>query len=155
MSNTRVPWQRRVAAMIAVPLVAGAAVVGVATGASAAASDCPNGKACGWANAGYVSGAFGTGGKNYISFYYSQSNLANVNYEGTSDRANDNISSIYNNGNSQWVYFYQDAYGRGARVSLGLKRGDADLNNDVGNVPIRFNDRISSGYFDAYRPAGS
>lgn len=124
-------FTRTIAAAAIVVGVSGAALLAAAP-ANAAASDCPSGAACAWITSNF--------GGTELGFKQSISNYDDYGY-------NDNISSVYNNGNVSTVRFYKDAGYKGASFALAIKTGDGNLNNDAGLAPTGFNDEISSGRF--------
>ncbi|MDM7888108.1 peptidase inhibitor family I36 protein [Curtobacterium sp. RHCJP20] len=124
-------FTRTISAAAIVVGIAGAGVM-MAAPANAAASDCPSGAACAWITSNFAGTELGfqQSIKDYTPYGY-----------------NDNISSVYNNGNASTVRFYKDANYKGQSFALAIKTGDGNLNNDDGLAPTGFNDKISSGRF--------
>ena len=134
--------KRTLAAVVVAGGIAALSLVSAAP-ASAAASDCPSGYSCHWADANYVTQgnggwrvAFESFASNFQVFYYgSYSGQAGVG-------ANDSASSIYNNGNSCTSGYYRDAgYGTLA-LRTTKKTGWSNLSVSGG-----YNDDLSSGQF--------
>jgi hypothetical protein len=98
-------------------------MVGLPT-ANAALSSCPRGYACGWADDWYNG--------EVLSFSDSRSNFNNM---------NNRISSIYNNGNYQYVRWYVDVN------FVGFNLGQPMGSQIAGLQPWGFNNSFSSGRF--------
>jgi len=121
----------------------GAAAVLVAAPANASSSDCPLGYSCVWKDAGYVTSGVGA---NYWGFklYYTDFSGTAAKYKNTSTQANDNASSVYNNGNQSSVTYYRDANKGGWSIFRAKQTGYENLNT------VSANDALSSGYFAGY-----
>lgn len=123
-----------------------AATVGVTAVASAAPAGCASGYACFWEDHSYL-----TDGSPYneVRFYMYYTDFNYLNYTTNKD-AHDNVSSLYNNGNSQSIYVYKNENFGGQAFGLSKKVGDNDLSNSSGGAPGGFNDSIDSGCFTGW-----
>ena len=133
----RMRFRRAIAASLAAAGIAAAGLVGVAQPAQAASSDCGSGYACAWSGYDYGN----DGWIDWKIWRYC------IRYFGAS--FNDQASSFYNNGNSQVAYLYPDLNGGGIPISRPIKSGYPNLGT------VNFNDKASSGYFDAYKNYGA
>jgi hypothetical protein len=130
------------AALVAATLL-GAAPAYAGTG------NCPSGSACVWKDTNYKTAGSDTNYKSfgqYIWGYYQYS------WGSGAGNINDNVTSLYNNGNLDSTRWYQDILGGGPYFSLAKKTGDGSLANAAGNAPSGWNDRISSSYFASFYP---
>jgi hypothetical protein len=131
-----------VAAALAAATLLGAAPAYAGTG------DCPSGRACVWKDTNYKTAGSDTKHKSfsqYIEDYrqYSWSGQGGI---------NDNVTSLYNNGNLESTRWYQDIWGVGAYFTLTKKHGDGDLSNTSGYGGSGHNDWISSSFFESFYP---
>lgn len=139
---------RILAAVAAAAVVAGLGLVSAAP-AHAAAGDCPSGRACVWKDTSYKTSGSGT---NYISFGQYIWGYYQYNWSGGAGNANDNITSLYNNGNTESTRWYRDILGGGPFFTLGVRVGDHNLADSSGAGGSGHNDWISSGYFTSFYP---
>ncbi|MFC7489013.1 peptidase inhibitor family I36 protein [Knoellia sp. CPCC 206453] len=128
----------------AITRVAATAVIatGVSMGGAAIASaaPCPAGYMCGWGDRDYLTS--GSQAAN-VKAYECQYDLAFLNYSGTTRRSQDDITSVYNNGNSNNGYYYTAAGYGGTPMLVSRGTGKPELN--VSNSGM--NDKISSFKF--------
>lgn len=112
----------------------------VGAAASANAQNCPSGYMCGWGDRYYLTSGNGYA---YVKAYACRHNLAGITYEGTGRSANDDITSVYNNGVSQNGYYYVDAWYGGSALYIARGTGKDQLNaTDPG-----FDNKITSFKF--------
>ena len=133
--TVRGSWARKMGAL-AVALVAATAGAVISAGPASAAvpGGCPSGSTCLWTAPGYV--ADGTGSPyTYLSFAHCIDNLSNYGYGG-------NVSSAYNNGNTDASYLYKGAYESGSRIKITKGSGYSRL------ATYDFNDNTYSAYFE-------
>ena len=118
----------------AVAITAGVLASGIiaAAPASAAQSDCPSGAACNWIDGSWVG---------FLTPFYQSIN----DYRDYS--MSDKATSVYNNGNLSQVRMYDDINYGGSYVTLAIKTGDGNLQNNVGTIANGWDDRFSSGRF--------
>ncbi|GGL36894.1 peptidase inhibitor family I36 protein [Phycicoccus endophyticus] len=116
---------------------------GTAGGAAAAAAAvCPSGYACGWGDRYYkTSGSTAA----RVKAYECQYSLSFLNYEGTTRNADDDITSVYNNGNHSNATFFTGKWYSGASLKVVRQDGYVALNSSHPNM----NDSISSFKFDS------
>jgi len=128
--------------------------VGTAGAAQADWSDCPIGRACLWADAGYVTNAAGTAQKHlsFLSFQNSYENFGRGVYPYTSLNGNDTGSSATNNGRYSSAQFFYNNLCQGLAFQLdpGNER-DPDFSNGVdthASPPVyNANDNITGAKF--------
>jgi len=128
-----------VTALSAIAVVVGSVVVA----SPASALTCSSGSACSWGDSQYKT-AGGEG--NQVAFRYYIPNYSGWTYNGNGN-ANDSASSVYNNGNTDTVYWYDDSSARTYAFRMATKNGDQNLNDALGTAPAGHNDKLSSGYF--------
>lgn len=134
---------------VLITMVAGLSLFVVAQPAMAI-DGCSSGRACLWEDAGYNTNGNTLGS---YSFQFFDSTFHNNTYAGTSITVADMASSVWNQGNSQTVYFYLHVGCDGPPLFTipPLGNGDGNLNNGTGYAPAGFNDALSSGAFSGYQ----
>lgn len=103
-------------------------------GSAQAAPNCPSGYACAWKDRNYLTAGSST---SRVQFENSIKDLTQ--FAGWDNQ----ITSLYNNGNVNPTYWFTDINYGGSRLKVGLKAGYSELNTQNS----LFNDRISSAYF--------
>ncbi len=135
---------KRLAATATALAIMSGALLSVAP-ANAAAQTCPSGYSCTWGDRYYL-----TSGLTSARFAFYQKHedmgLGSPHYPGTSVLVDNTATSVYNNGNSEWVYYYRYANKGTLLLSMNIKTGYDQLNVQVPGA----NDRISSGYFASF-----
>ena len=116
----------------------------IAQPANAAASHCPLGYACIWQDTMYATNGNGLG---LMKFEFEVRNYAGYNFAGTSVNSNDKASSLFNNGKSSRVIWYEHDEFRGDSILVPKGGQDGNIHDSVGIVTKVFHDRISSGRF--------
>lgn len=113
--------------------------VGIATPASAALSDCQDGRTCVWKDTGYSTGGFGNIQYSFVNGIAKFSNYYwGIGQWGSLDK---NVSSVYNNGNQQRSYLkYGTGFSGTTAANLGIKQGISNLGTH--------SDKSSSGGFE-------
>lgn len=135
--SARKSLARWVGGFAAVAALSIAGTMVVAAPASAATGDCPSGSTCYWKDSNYA-----TGGVGWIYFEYQNGarDFSRYNFDFGNGPVNDNATSVYNNGNSQYSYTYVNSYFNGLLLQLATKTGS-------GNLTGYSNDSASSGGF--------
>jgi hypothetical protein len=128
---------RLAAVAVAASIVFGGSLV-VAAPASAAPAHCAAGAGCTYENTGFTSG--------WLGFQNSISDYGNHLFSGTNHRADNAVSSFYNNGRHQAINFYKDRNKGRPPFKLGLGKYDSNLHDGVG-TPAGWHDVIGSSYF--------
>lgn len=131
---------KRAIGVVGIGLVAS---VAVAPGAMAGQAGCASGYACFWEDSNYK-----TDGSAYneVRFFLKYTDFSYLYYYG-SKNAHDNVSSLYNNGNSETITVYKDTNLGGQAFSVSVQSYDGDLSNAYGYQG--FNDEIDSGCFSS------
>ncbi|WP_425321756.1 peptidase inhibitor family I36 protein [Actinomyces faecalis] len=126
---------RKVISVAASVLLATGALVLPST-AQAAQGDCGSGYACMWEHAGYQGGG--------VSFQRYIPDLSLWSFT-NGNRADNAVSSVWNNGNYEDVCLFTGANGLGRSLRVGKKTW-------IDNLSSRgFNDQVSSAYFTGFR----
>ena len=98
--------------------------IGVASVAEAP-TVCPAGYMCGWGDRYYkTSGSTAA----RVLAYQCQNDLSNNNYAGTTRNANNDITSVYNNGNTSNGYYYTSTWYAGSSLYVPRGSGFQELN---------------------------
>lgn len=99
---------------------------------------CPNGSTCLWRDANWET--LGYPGR-YRNYFYYIPDFSSYTYPSTVTTLANTVSSAYNDGNSEWTYFFTGTY----------RTGDwARANIDVGvNFGWPYNDNLESGYYES------
>lgn len=111
--------------------------------APASAWQCSAGYSCVWRD-----GGFSTGGvqANKDQFQYYRPNWTGIYYDNTVLEVNNSISSVMNNGNVSYAYFYIDGSCNGPSFNRAPGgNGDSNLSDTTG--PVGFNNALSSAKF--------
>lgn len=109
----------------------------------ASAWTCSSGYSCVWKD-----GSFNTAGSstNSDKFQYYRPNWTNVYYANTAYEVNNTVSSVMNNGNVSYAYFYIDGSCNGPSFNRAPGgNGDSNLSDTTG--PTGFNNALSSAKF--------
>lgn len=131
--------KKRFAVLVASAAVVAGSIVGMAAPAQAAPPNCIESTACQFRSSGWGGG--------YFNFYYSIPNESAYKFApGGLFNVDQNISSVYNNGQQQRVYFYKGYnFSGGTPISFGLHEYNSNLAGLTG-----WNDQISSACFANY-----
>lgn len=143
--------QGRVAALMA-SLIVAAGIVSIAGPAQAATGDCPSGSACIWRDSNYATSGVGSA---LVKFAMYIPDYGTWNYAGTSLNGGNSATSVYNNGNSQNTYYFDNNNPTDRNTYqfvLSIKTGDARVYDTVGNVQSKPDNTLSAGYFSSYLP---
>jgi hypothetical protein len=138
------------AAGVVIAMSAGSLML--ATSAQAASSNCPSGQACIWKDSNYATGGSGTalrGFSMYIPDY------GTWNYAGTAENAGNSATSVWNAGNAQNAYFYDNNnpnHTEPYQIVLGIKTGDSSVYDSSGIVKGQPDNTLSAGFFSSYLP---
>jgi len=95
---------------------------------------------CGWGDRNYLTDGSSS---HWVKAFQCQNDLADNYYDGTTRRAQDDITSVYNNGNTYNGYYYTAAWYAGSSVYVPRGTGKPELN--ISNPAL--NDTISSFKF--------
>lgn len=137
---------RRISGAAVVAALALGGVFAAAAPASAGTGDCSfSGNTCLWKDPNYVTGGIGWV---YKEFANGIKDLRNYNWDLGHGNLNDNVSSAYNNGNTQRSYLFYNLNFQAQMISMPVKSG-------VANLGIGDNKATSAGFLFCVTNASS
>lgn len=136
-------WKKIAASAGVLGALLGGSLLTAAPASAADLHSCPSGYSCSWKDANFTSGG-STANSVDLEFYIPN---YRVGHSYGSVGANDQASSVVNNGNSESSYWYRDAYQGDYAFPLATKQSDSNLGDGSGYGKSGNNDKISSTYF--------